>query len=68
MFLIDLPRLKSPVPHRPTFFSQELEYFLQAAGVDGGMIASLSKYDFSNTEHMAFVHTMYVHQSPYVLL
>jgi hypothetical protein len=58
LFLIDLPRLADPSDHRHTRFSEELVRFLEASGVDEKLISSLSNYDFSRTERLAFVHTM----------
>jgi hypothetical protein len=58
VFLLDLPRLANSIQHRPTGFSTDLTRFLRAAGVDDRMVESLSNYDFSNTEGLAFVCTM----------
>lgn len=39
-------------------FGEELCYFLMAQGLDKGLVTSLTKYDFSETNRYAFVHTM----------
>ncbi|KAK5631894.1 hypothetical protein RRF57_007608 [Xylaria bambusicola] len=57
VFLIDLPMTtKSENPL--TMFGQELCYFLTACGLDSTLINSLSKYDFSETIHYRFIHTI----------
>ncbi|KPM36091.1 hypothetical protein AK830_g10478 [Neonectria ditissima] len=66
VFLVDLPRLANSVGHQPTTFSTELGRFLKATGVDEGMVSSLSNYDFSRTQHLRFVYTMYVCPASYV--
>lgn len=61
VFLIDLPRLRNPAHQAAnslTPFGEELSYFLEAQGVDKGMIQSLRKYDFSQTAQLGFVHTI----------
>ena len=63
VFLIDLPRL----PVRPvrqtkdelTFFGRELLYYLEAMGLDNDIRNGVLNFDFSKTEGIAFVHTMY---------
>ena len=57
VFLIDLPRL-SGSSGTQTPFSQELAYFLTAKGIEPSIIQSLQKFDFSRTNHLAFVHTI----------
>ncbi|KAJ2990984.1 hypothetical protein NUW58_g2693 [Xylaria curta] len=57
VFLIDLPMTKDPAS-QPTMFSQELSYFLKASGLDEGLVNSLSKYDFSETNRYRFIHTI----------
>ncbi|KAI3336546.1 phospholipase D/nuclease [Xylariaceae sp. AK1471] len=57
VFLIDLPKTKDPV-NGLTMFGQELCYFLKASGLDEGLINSLSKYDFSETDRYRFIHTI----------
>jgi hypothetical protein len=59
VYLIDLPKLGSDAQYQDTFFSAELKRFLLASGLDGGLVQSLNKYDFSKTASQAFVHTMY---------
>ncbi|KAI1431601.1 tyrosyl-DNA phosphodiesterase-domain-containing protein [Xylaria sp. CBS 124048] len=57
VFLIDLPAKKEA--SKPlTAFGQELCYFLEACGLDEGLVGSLSKYDFSETERYRFIHTI----------
>lgn len=69
VFLIDLPRMENPATHhQPTRFYTELVYFLQATGVAEKMVASLSNYDFSKTSELAFVHTMCVFWTLFLLL
>lgn len=63
VFLIDLPRIEEPDQQADkgalTPFHQELVYFLEAQGLDESLIRSLAKYDFSETAHYGFIHTMY---------
>lgn len=65
VFLIDLPRLNevhrsvNEARQRLTFFGQELLYFLEAMGLDRDVIDGVVRFDFSATEGLAFVHTMY---------
>ncbi|TWU73279.1 hypothetical protein ED733_003006 [Metarhizium rileyi] len=61
VFLIDLP-LKDVNDTAPTttMFLTNLQYYLRAMGVDTGMVNSLSKYDFSRTEDIGFVYSMFV--------
>ncbi|KAL1959360.1 hypothetical protein VTO42DRAFT_2163 [Malbranchea cinnamomea] len=59
VFLIDLPRKLQDDPEPPpTFFLNELQYFLQKSGLHENIIAKLSDFDFSKTEDLAFVHTI----------
>lgn len=60
VFLIDLPRLPDADLHQPTSFSTELARFLRKSRVDDKMVSSLTNYDFSKTDKMGFVYTMYV--------
>jgi hypothetical protein len=60
VFLIDLPRLGDAADHKPTQFSTELARFLTEAKVDDRMVDSLTSYDFSRTERLGFVYSMYV--------
>ncbi|KAG6042178.1 hypothetical protein E4U41_003924 [Claviceps citrina] len=59
VFLIDLPLLNS-VNESPqmTLFQSHLQQYLQAMGVDAGMISSLSKYDFTKTTDLGFVYSI----------
>lgn len=62
VFLIDLPRIEDPAKQATntlTPFGAELQYFLKAQGVDEKMIASLHRYDFSETSRYGFLHTMF---------
>jgi hypothetical protein len=61
MFIIDLPLIEDPkaqAASRPTMFAEELMYFLRAQGLGEGLVKSLEKYDFAETSHYAFVHSM----------
>lgn len=62
VFLIDLPLIQDaaqqPTKDTLTPFGEELCFFLQAQGVDGKMISSLRKYDFSETSRYGFIHTI----------
>ncbi|KAI4241762.1 MAG: hypothetical protein LQ352_007386, partial [Teloschistes flavicans] len=61
LFLIDLPRLtdKTPVAADDTTeFFKDLIYFLRAQGLEKPIIDSLSRFDFSTTADLAFVHTI----------
>lgn len=60
VFIIDLPRLDSNSGEPGTEFGRNLVYFLQASGVDAGMIKSLDNYDFSSTQNLGFVFSMFV--------
>lgn len=62
VFLIDLPRLTDGAEHKPTAFSSELSRFLKACQVDEKLVDSLTNYDFSCTERLGFVHTMFVNR------
>lgn len=60
VFLIDLPRLEDQETREANLlapFGEDLCYFLQAQGVEGGLIRSLRKYDFSETKKYGFVHS-----------
>ena len=62
-FLIDLPRIpdgKLTEPGELTHFAKELIHFLTAMGLDQKVVDSMSKFDFSRTANLAFVHSMYV--------
>ncbi|KAK8035676.1 tyrosyl-DNA phosphodiesterase domain-containing protein [Apiospora rasikravindrae] len=61
VFIIDLPKVQTPdaaAANKLTMFGEELCYFLTAQGLDKGLVTSLTKYDFSETNRYAFVHTM----------
>jgi hypothetical protein len=61
VFIIDLPKLNESgnrPPSKLTSFGLDLCYFLSAQGLDPGLVKSLEKYDFSETDRYAFVHTM----------
>lgn len=59
VFIIDLPRLPSGrKTETPTKFGQELVFFTEAMGLDEKVVNSLHNFDFSNTSHLAFVHSM----------
>ncbi|KAG5993265.1 hypothetical protein E4U54_003411, partial [Claviceps lovelessii] len=45
-------------PPQMTMFQTRLQKYLQAMGVDAGMIASLSKYDFAKTADLGFVYSI----------
>lgn len=55
--MIDLPRRADETPQDHTPFLHELTYFLRAQGLDS-VIKGISKFDFSNTKHLAFVHSI----------
>lgn len=59
VFLIDLPLLNDDNRSRQmTLFQTHLQHYLQAMGIEAGMIASLSKYDFSKTADLGFVYSV----------
>lgn len=61
MFIIDLPRLlggQETSKTAMTRFGRELVYFLEAMGLDQKVVESVYKFDFSQTEDYAFVHTI----------
>ncbi|KAK7934925.1 tyrosyl-DNA phosphodiesterase domain-containing protein [Apiospora marii] len=63
VFIIDLPKVQTPeaaATNKLTMFGEELCYFLTAQGLDKGLVTSLTKYDFTETNRYAFVHTMAV--------
>lgn len=60
VFLIDLPRIEDQQgggANVLTPFGEDLCFFLQAQGVDDGLVRSLNKYDFSETATYGFVHS-----------
>ena len=61
VFLIDLPRrVDAEVGRKPdlTSFGQELVHFLEQQKVEPKVIEGVLKFDFSQTGHLAFVHSM----------
>jgi hypothetical protein len=61
VFLIDLPRRADGAVGAKdglTAFGTELVYFLEKQEVDRKVIEGVLKFDFSNTAHLAFVHSM----------
>lgn len=61
VFIIDLPKVQTPeaaAANKLTTFGEELCYFLTAQGLDKGLVTSLMKYDFTETDRYAFIHTM----------
>ncbi|GIZ46353.1 hypothetical protein CKM354_000948100 [Cercospora kikuchii] len=61
VFMIDLPRLPDDPKAKATEFTsfqKELIFFLEKQGLDQDVRDGVSKFDFSATEHMAFVHTV----------
>lgn len=62
MFLIDLPRLTETAGQKAddklTPFANDLLYFLHAMGLDEDIRNGVKQFDFSETKHLAFVHTI----------
>lgn len=61
VFLVDLPRRADAEVGRKaelTSFGQELVYFLEQQQVAKKVIEGVQKFDFSQTGHLAFVHSM----------
>jgi hypothetical protein len=59
VFLVDLPRrVDQDAKVELTPFAKDLVYFAQAKGLSEEVISGLLKFDYSNTGHLAFVHTM----------
>jgi hypothetical protein len=61
VFIIDLPKIEDAgrlAVNKLTPFGEDLTHFLEAQGVDDGLIRSLAKYDFSETARYGFVHSM----------
>jgi len=62
VFLIDLPRIPdskakaTSADHTP--FAKDLLYFLEAMGLDEDIRTGIHNFDFSETSHLAFVHTI----------
>jgi len=59
VFMIDLPRRKEPSSEAELgAFGLELLYFLKAQNLHEPVLRGMYKFDYSNTKHLAFVHTM----------
>jgi hypothetical protein len=61
VFLIDLPRRQDDSIGETddlTLFGKEFVYFLEKQQVNKKVIQGLLKFDFSQTDHLAFVHAM----------
>ena len=61
VFLIDLPRRKDGSAGNKeglTRFGQELMYFLEMQKVPQKVVEGILKFDFSQTSHLAFIHSM----------
>jgi hypothetical protein len=61
-FLIDLPRRQNGdmgTKEHLTFFGQELMYFLEQMGLQEHARNGLLNFDFSNTSHLAFIHSVF---------
>ncbi|KAK0711148.1 tyrosyl-DNA phosphodiesterase-domain-containing protein [Lasiosphaeris hirsuta] len=61
VFIIDLPKfetLEQSEAQELPVFGEDLLYFLTAQGLDGKLIDSLRKYDFSETSRYGFVHSI----------
>ncbi|PQE30814.1 hypothetical protein CJF32_00005997 [Rutstroemia sp. NJR-2017a WRK4] len=71
VFLIDIPRTsgsKIASDNTLTPFARELIHFLKAMGLDSTIVESLRKFDFSNTNHLRLVHSMYAASLQHVTL
>ncbi|TLD27933.1 phospholipase D/nuclease [Venturia nashicola] len=60
-FIVDLPRRKDGTSSQDglTFFGKELMYFLEKQGVQENARHGVLKFDFSDTKHLAFVHSSF---------
>ncbi|KAL1844048.1 hypothetical protein VTJ49DRAFT_5799 [Mycothermus thermophilus] len=62
VFIIDLPKIQDSAEatqgQKLTPFAEELFYFLGEQGLDDRLVASLRRYDFSETSRYHFVHTI----------
>lgn len=61
VFLVDLPRRSDETVgtrEELTNFGKELIYFLERQQLDKQVIEGVLKFDFSQTSHIAFVHSM----------
>jgi hypothetical protein len=71
VFLIDLPRRRDDTVTKIgdlTPFGRELVHFLQKQEVGAQVVEGLLKFDFTETRHLAFVHSMYVHQDVLIVV
>lgn len=61
VFLIDLPRRKDGASSEDslTFFGKGLMYFLEKKGLQENARQGVLKFDFSDTKHLAFVHSTF---------
>ncbi|MBE7180582.1 MAG: hypothetical protein INR71_05105, partial [Terriglobus roseus] len=60
VFMVDLPQRttgESRAPEDMTFFGRELCFFLETMQMPDHLLSALLRYDFSGTNHLAFVHT-----------
>jgi len=57
VFMIDLPKLKDPMPEQ-TFFLDELLHFCAAQEIPEHILTALVYYDFKETAPLAFVHSI----------
>ena len=61
VFLIDLPRLEQTTiddANALPQFGRELHFFLRKMGCEDDILKGVLNFDFSNTEHLAFVHSI----------
>lgn len=61
VFMIDLPRIADDLAKgkkKLTRFGEELVYFLEQLKVGQNVIDGVLKFDFSQTSHLAFIHSM----------
>jgi hypothetical protein len=62
VFLIDLPRRKNRdqgTKQDLTVFGIELMYFLERMGLQETVQSGVLNFDFSNTSHLAFIHSVF---------
>jgi hypothetical protein len=61
VFLVDLPRRSDGIVGKledMTNFGKDLMYFLKQQRLDEKVLEGVLKFDFSQTSHLAFVHSM----------
>lgn len=61
VFLIDLPRLEQTTADDADSlpqFGRELQFFLRKMGCEDDILKGVLNFDFSNTKHIAFVHSV----------